>query len=338
MIRWLATSWLAWAIALAGCGSRSKPAPPPESAGDLTIKVPADAVIVAEVNGVPIYGDCVATQVEHGKADTTTEALQQCVDFELLAQEAYARGYLRGRELVELRKREATRAFMEAEFASKFSTPADVPETELRRWYERAKPRYVHGEIRKIYFVRARFPPKTPPGSAADWQARSLINEIAYELRGERFFWWRRPRHDLSRNAMVFLTRRAAGERYVEIPGAGHSFARYGPVEIPFRKASFAIERVGQVSPPVRMRDGWAIILLEHIEPPRNTPFEEAKADLSKFLFQSSRGAAFLRWAEQFISIKTINQAIEQQATGTLRQLQAEEDRKNLPALPADPS
>jgi len=324
-------------VFLLACGSGKSKQAPPESAGDLTTKARADAVIVAEVNGKPVYGDCVATQVEHGKAATAKEALQQCIDFELLAQEAFSRGYLSGREMIELRKQEAARLFMDKDFATKFSSPADVPENELKRWYQRAKARYVHPEYRKVTYVRAAYTKNTPPGTKLDVEARLLINKVYDGLKGERFFGWKRPLYNLNKESFEFLARRAAGTQPLGSEQS-HTFKRWGPVHESFRKPAFEIPAVGMVSPPARTPWGWDIILLEHIEPPKNIDYEGAKDDLRTFLFQSSRGSAFLRWAEQFIKIKTINAVINQQAIHILRQMQAYEDRKNLPPLPTDPT
>ncbi len=330
---------LALCACLVACGSKSKQPPPPESAGDLTVVSKPGAVVVAEVNGKPVYGDCVAIQVEHGRATDAQEALQQCIDFELLAQEAHARGYLAGRELIDLRKQEATRLFIESDFGTKFATPADIPEPELESWYKRIKGRYVHPEFRKVCYVRVPFPKNTPRGSATDWAARSFANELYEALKGEFFFAWKLPRWGMGVEAFRFVARRVAGHRRLEVDEQCHTFKRYGPVVEDFRRPSFEIPRVGMMSPPSRTDWGWDIILLVHIEPAKNLSYEQAKPEVRKFLFEASRGRAFLRWSEQFVSVRRIKQIIQQQSLGILQQMQAADDKKNLPPLPTtDPT
>lgn len=340
MTRWRHSLLAAVAAFAAGCGSSNKQPPEPvDRVGDLSVDASKAGAVVARVNGVPVYADCVAAQVENDRAKTKQDALQQCIDFELLAQEAVRRGFVTGRDLVEVRKREAVRAFIETDFAPSFDSPEDVPEEDLRRAYERAKPRYVHPELRRVTYVRAMYPKNTPPGTPEDLAARHMINEVYQALKGPRVFAWRLPRYDLELDQLRFLARRATDNRIGIPEQADFTFKRWGPVHESFRKPSFEIPRPGMISPPVRTPWGWDIILLLDIIPPKNETFEEAKPDLQKFLFANARGRAFLRWAEQFVSIRTINRAIQTQAMDELKRMQQAEDAATLPPLPStDPS
>jgi hypothetical protein len=51
----------------------------------------ADDVVVALAAGRPVYGSCVAAQAERGHLSRDA-ALRECIDFELMAQEAERRG------------------------------------------------------------------------------------------------------------------------------------------------------------------------------------------------------------------------------------------------------
>jgi|GEM_PF-2641804 len=343
MNRWRHSALIALTGCAIGCGGGKKQPPPrPVAVTDVHVDPKQAGVVVAQVNGTPVYADCVAAQVEYGRAETREQALQQCIDFELLAQEAQRRGFATGRALVELRKREAVRTFIEKDFAPTFSSPKDVPEDELRKAYERTKPRYVHPEFRRVTFVRALYAKNTPFGSPADIAARTRINKIYQALKGPRVFAWRVPRYDLEMEQLQFIARREIGEadqQHLYIPPQGaFSFKRWGPVHESFRKPAFEIPREHMISPPVRTPWGWDIILLLNIIPPKNDSFEDAKPDLQKFLFANARGRAFLRWAEQFISIDAINRAIKTQSMGELQRMQQAEDKATLPPLPTDPS
>src|SRR5690349_5838184 len=77
------------AVALTACGSSSTPGTQPgATSGPPAPLVASPAgpqdVKVATVNGRPVYASCVQTQAARGASKQ--DALQQCIDFELLAQ------------------------------------------------------------------------------------------------------------------------------------------------------------------------------------------------------------------------------------------------------------
>src|SRR5262245_24622681 len=79
-------------LVLVACGSSKAPAPPtPTGPPAAWLPTPAaDDVQVATVNGKPVWGSCVTAQGAH--AASKQDALKQCIDFELMAQAADARG------------------------------------------------------------------------------------------------------------------------------------------------------------------------------------------------------------------------------------------------------
>ena len=82
----------ALALCAAACGSSSPPAQPAGPPAQL-VAAPAGASdgVVAHVNGRPVYGSCVSAQAAAHKLDAKG-ALRECIDFELLAQAAEAKG------------------------------------------------------------------------------------------------------------------------------------------------------------------------------------------------------------------------------------------------------
>src|SRR5439155_20343050 len=83
---------VSFGLGLVACGS-SKAPPPPTPTGPPAAWLPTtapDDVQVATVNGKPVWGSCVTAQAAH--ATSKQDALKQCIDFELLAQEANAHG------------------------------------------------------------------------------------------------------------------------------------------------------------------------------------------------------------------------------------------------------
>jgi hypothetical protein len=87
-------------LVIVACGS---PNPPPTPVGPPAAieaqRASPDDVIVAQVNGRPVWGSCVAIQAKRTGA-TRDAALRQCVDFELLAQSAEKRGFATNPDVV----------------------------------------------------------------------------------------------------------------------------------------------------------------------------------------------------------------------------------------------
>jgi hypothetical protein len=63
----------------------------------------------------------------------------------------------------------------------------------------------------------------------------------------------------------------------------------------------FALSRIGDVSDPVRTPWGWDVIVLFSIRPERRATREEAFDEIRQNIFDTSRRAAFLRWADALV-------------------------------------
>src|SRR4051812_6195816 len=79
--------------AVASACSTSAQAPPMPVGPPAPLVAPsrgADDVVVATVDGRPVWGSCVTVQATH--AHTKEVALEECIEFELMAQAAEKRG------------------------------------------------------------------------------------------------------------------------------------------------------------------------------------------------------------------------------------------------------
>jgi len=117
-----------WVVCvLAACGGGTSPAPQRTGPAATTVAPAAgpDDVIVAQVNGRPVWGSCVAAQASRGIARDA--ALRECVDFELLAQAAEARGLATAPEVTEGTRGALANRLVETGFEATYRSPADVP-------------------------------------------------------------------------------------------------------------------------------------------------------------------------------------------------------------------
>ena len=255
---------------------------------------PLDSV-VAQVNGTPIFAQCVAQQSQSAGV-SVPKALQQCIEFELLAIEADRRGFATHPEVLDVRKRESVRALIHQEFVAQFSTPDDVPMHYVRKSYEKTKEQFNHPEIRFTVHVRAVVDKKVPRENAIDLAAKDLAQNIYNALKDRSFA----TKEEFYHAALL-----AAGQQPIE-KGRPFNFPRHGKAVEPFAKAAFLIPRIGQVSPPVRTPWGWDVILLIHILPPRETTFEQAAAEIRPAIFAITRRHSFQQWAKNLESKYTI--------------------------------
>jgi hypothetical protein len=281
---------------------------------------------VAEVNGVAIYGDCVATQSE-ALGLTREQALEQCIGFELLAQAAQKRGKARDPDVVRAGKTEAVRRLLDAEVREQVPEPGDAAgagepvedgdRALLERAYARYRERLYRPEIRQVAHVLAQVPENTAEGSAEDVAARALARELHAALAGRR---------DLSPDDFFARAQEVAGERPLGPvhPKTGEFqrerfklYPGYRNIHPAFTEAVFAVAEAGTVSPPTRTHVGWHVILVEEIEPARNTTVDEA-AELLVQLLLRERYVALVDGLQKNLRIEVNEQA--------LSDLQAAED------------
>lgn len=257
---------------------------------DLTIGLVApaagpDDVVVAEVNGRPVWGSCVAAQAA-GRGVDRRAALADCIDLELGAQEAERRGLHRDPDVLERVEQALVARFVDREFTARHRTPADLPASFVEPIMRRNEWRLQRDEYRGSFFARVDAPEATAPrGSPADVAAERVIRAAYRALEGRR---------DLFPVDLEQALRAVAG------PDVKVSFASWEPttgdnVQPWYRDALFALTTIGEVSPPVRNPYGWDLILWTRTLP----ALEQTREDVLGQLFPAMRQHYFLDWAAQ---------------------------------------
>lgn len=286
--------------ALWGCTDDSPDRQAPEKV-DLTEEANG-RVVVAEVDGVPVYGDCLARQLTREGA-TEQSALDDCIGFELLAREAERKGFASHPDVIAARKKESVRAFVETEFWSKFKSHRDVPERDLARAWKMVRHKYDHPEYRFTVYVRAPVPGKPRKHQTREsWQkedaaAKALAEELYARLSTER---------NLKKKEFFTIAYELRGKRKLVHDSRVFNFPRRGRAVPAFADAAFAIPEPGMVSKPTRTKWGWDIILLISILPEERKTFEQAKEAIAKEIFRGSQRLAFLKWSSAFAARHSI--------------------------------
>lgn len=284
-------------VSLFACGGSSTPKPPQQTSGPpapmTAMPAGAEDVVVATVNGQPVYGSCVATQAARGA--TKQGALDECIGFELLAQQAVP--YATDDEVVHETKRALVSQFIAREYEDKYTSPKDFGAA-WDKFVELNRLKVDHGEARASAYVRLVLPKNATPEQ--DAAAKALAEEVAAKLREER---------GLTGVHLKELGEQIVGTRgTVEISNVPAYLDNGGLVK-EYADALFAIPEVGRTSGAVRTSWGWDVILLtERIAAEKLSP-DETRAKILPELKRSYFGT----WAKQVakgVSIKLFDENI----------------------------
>lgn len=296
-------------VAALACGSASAPSPSPPPADQPIAATAAQRgepdVVVARVAGLPVYGSCVAAQAARHLGDEAARrraGLEDCLAFELLAQEAARRRLATLPEVRQAQRQAAANRLVELEIDDKIRTAADLPEALTARVLERNRWRLEREEYRGSFFVRFPVAKGEAPGGAADTAARSAAERVATALAKERGLF---PEHVRER------ARALAGGQPMEDGQAELSDrARLVPS---YSSALFAIPELGSTSPAIRTEWGWDVILWTKTLAPRTITREQ----LAQELFPELRQAYFVSWSKRIggaTSIEVFADALERAA------------------------
>ena len=275
-------------LTLVACGGSSESPAPKATAPSGPIASPAaapDDVVVATVDGLPIWGSCVTAQAKRNRLDRKA-ALGECITFELLAREAARRGLAADPEVTEATKRAMVSELVAQEFEDKNATPADLHQV-IDSVIERNKDKLDRPELRASAYVRVEAPEKTT-SSEQDAKARALAEAIYAELANETGLF---PSHLAE-----------TGKRLVKGTGLTvtdaefHLSTRDGVVPA-YRDALFGIPEVGRVARPARTEWGWDIILWTGGLP----ALKQSREDVAAQIFPDARRAMFQRWSAQLV-------------------------------------
>jgi len=290
-------AFLAFALVACGSGETSRK-PGAEGASSSLVEEAGGRAAVATVNGVPIYEDCVKMQAAALGIDARA-ALEQCVEFALLAQAAAPR-YANDRDVREARRREAVRALLRKDFEPSSDDPSDIPEPWVRDnlWSNRKiKIGYDHPEYRVATFALAKFKPIGPKRiltPAHDAEMRKLAEEWDAAL----------PRM-VDLDTFQTITKKVAGDRPFDFVDAYNTPLRGRSVN-EFADGLFSLEKIGQRTGVVRSDYGYFIIVLREILPAKHLTLEEALPDLREKIYDQWRPRAFADFVEGLVAKATI--------------------------------
>ncbi len=263
-------------LAVACGGSPTAPPTPTGPPASLAATAAPDDVQVATVNGRPVWGSCVTAQSARG-ADRA-EALRQCVDFELMAQEAEARGLATDPEVVLATRTALVSQLVASAYEDHYTRPEDFGSFWTRS-LARNRMRFDHPEARGSVYVRIDVPEQATPEAVQ--AAKQQIDRVYAALANER---------GLMKPHVEEIAKQATDAKLsiAQVPPG----LRHGRLDESYAAPLFAIPEIGRVSPPVRTPWGWDIILWDSVVPAIHaTPDEVVAAALPEI-----KRAYFPQW------------------------------------------
>lgn len=316
------------ALLSTGCGDSKPEAPATEvRAEDVSLVAnPNGRMVVATVEGQPIYADCVERQgAAHGL--DARAALDECIDFELLAQRAARTGHQVDPEVLDVREREAVRALIDHEFVANFDGPEDVPMEHVRSYYDQVKEqKYVRPEERReTQYARVAVAAGIPEGSDEDLEAQRVADEIYAAMR---------HRTDLTEEEFILEARKIAAPTAISKEVSAFNFPRVSRILPVYSKATWEIPKPGMIHAPIRTPFGWDVILLTRILPPLHLSIEEVTPEIQEIIYEVSRARSFAGWAGGLGGSKPV---VDQGALERLASQQQAREHLLAPASPPAP-
>jgi hypothetical protein len=299
------THLAAFAVIAVGCGSSAEKPQKREShtwrVDSMEAVAPGDAV-VAKVNGRSIFASCVRIQAEAHQL-SRDRALEECIDFELLAEAAELADTNQADDVQTTAKQELVRTFIEDRYNVR--GPMDIPQDLVKKLWDQVQvPRYNHPELRNIVFCRIPLTKEQGPESEEFKIGLVFLQGVYEKLRDER---------NIEKNDLFELCWKPhyeeAGVHKLKLntfkirPKSGYMEE--------FHKSVFGPTEVGVVAPPLYSQYGIDLILISEIIPEKSTTFEEAEPELREVLFnfpvyESTRDLMFEEWYAPFAKSRAI--------------------------------
>jgi hypothetical protein len=219
-----------------------------------------DDTIVATVNGRPVWGSCVAIQARRDPKLTRAQALDQCVSFELLAQEAEQRQLATFPEVVDA-TRTALVSRLVDQFAAKYPDHTSMT-AEIDTIYQTQTQAVSRPELRASSHVVFKKKDALADKMSADElaQAKALADQLHATLAIETGL----LKNHLADAVKTIAVGPALEMRNEDLPPVPRERSGF---DEPYVAALFAIPEVGRVSPVTRTSFGYHVILLTELTP-----------------------------------------------------------------------
>lgn len=264
-----------------GTGAKEPAASAPKKTGEVIATV-GDATITTDDFMKRMNEQSPFIRARYQDLGRKKEFLENMIRFEVLAQEAKRRGLDQDPDVVEATRKAMVQKLMKLSFEP--SEGIDIPEEELRAYYEKNIEDYVKPERVRLSHIFFLAPKDSPERQKVKAEAQQILKELlTSEPVGISFAETARKRSDdaVSRNNggdTFYKTREEFAEAW------GQSFA----------DEAFALTTQGKLHDKLVETDkGFHIVKLTGRQNAFNRDFEEAKASIQSRLYREKQTQAF---------------------------------------------
>jgi peptidyl-prolyl cis-trans isomerase C len=251
-----------------------------------------DKQVVARIDGQPITlidlqqrlaQQQPFVQARYASPERRKELLENLIRFEILAREAKRRGYDRDPEVVRHQQQRLVDK-MVADELDRALKPEDIPEAELRRFYQDNQDRFTRPEAVRVSQILL---PDAETAAKVAAAARALAP------RDDRGFRRLVSAHSVDEDSkqrggdLTFLERQPAG---------GDTGGHRPPAAV--IEAAFGLTE-GQIAGPVQSDRGFHVLRLTQRRPAALRPFEEVVAEVRTLVHEQRRSRRLDEWVAE---------------------------------------
>lgn len=265
--------------ALCACAARAEPSPRVE---------PIETVIVSYANGTITQQDVEsviahrlpAQQKRIAAPGGVAELVDQMLRYDLLVQEARARGYENN---VVVRDAAGRRAIEQVVAQQIVIDPKQISAADLQRAYEQHRREFTRPYMRRATHLQV----------ATEAEADTAEAQLKHATR-EQFIQYVRE------HSLDVGTRAQGGELGYFDKDGNTDLGAVVPPQL--TAAVFALHHVGELTPPIQQPNGFSILMLTGELKPIDTPAAERDERLRDLLVPELQKAALERWVEQLMA------------------------------------
>jgi peptidyl-prolyl cis-trans isomerase C len=260
-------------VACQGAGkSETKATARPQQTGEMpkvVAKVDDDVITLGDVQD-GINKQAPFVRARYTSPEKKKEFLDNLIRIEVMAKEAEKRGYDKDPEVIRVMKQQMISKFLRKDFESKLKVE-DVPDADVEKYYKEHPEEFNRpDEVRVSQIV-------VKDKAKADKVVREANAASKSDPKGFR---------DL-------VTKYSEDEDSKSRGGDLMSFdASSTTVPKPVVEAAFALKEVGDISPPVKVDRGYAVLRLTQKRPGFSRPLPEVKRQIQQRLFRDLRAKA----------------------------------------------
>jgi peptidyl-prolyl cis-trans isomerase C len=272
-----------------GCGksaTKSSSASAPAQTGELgqpVARIDDTVITVGEVQD-RINKQAPFVRARYSSPEKKKEFVDNLVRIEVMAKEAEKRGYDKDPEVVRVMKQQMISKFVQKDFESRLRVE-DVPDADVQKYYNEHPEEFNRAEEVRVSEILVKDKAK------ADKVAREAAALNRADPKAFRELVTKYSEDDDSKSRGGDLT---SFERSTKL------------VPEPIVEAAFALKEVGDVSAPVKIDRGYAILKLTGKRPGFSRPLAEVKRTIQQRLFKDLRTKAMESFIEDLRKKYTI--------------------------------